>query len=199
MNPAEERKIAKASRELVERARLGDQIAIGILTKTRENAEKGNPRARFALNHMMAAVKSTPPRARVGGFFSSSLATLRDKIRRVGNPKEYAAHVVEQVPEVGNSVRDATNAAQAISRGPAIGKDIIGAIHASFGAENEKKAFWFGARAPVDKLVQVCQKCGENERRAVQIGYSVGLARRLQLARGGNIAALSPRAAWELT
>jgi len=199
MNLVEEKKIAQASKELVERARLGDQIAISILTKTRENAAKGNARAQYALNHMMAAVKSTPPRARIGGMFSSALGTLRDKIRRVGNPKEYAAHVVAHVPDVGNSVRDATNAAQAISRGPAIGNDIIGEIHAAFGAENEKKAFWFGARAPVTKLVEVCKNCSEEERRAVQVGYSVGLARRLQLARRGNIAALSPRAAWELT
>ncbi len=199
MTPVEEKKIAQASKELVERARLGDQVAIGILTKTRENAAKGNPRAQVALGFMMSAVKSTPPKSRVGGFFSSALGTLRDKIRRVGNPKEYAAHVVAHVPEVGSSVRDATNAAQAISRGPAIGKDIIGEIHAAFGAENEKKAFWFGARAPASKLVQVCKNCSDKERRAIQVGYSVGLARRLQAARGGNIAALSPRAAWELS
>ncbi len=199
MNTVEEKKIAQASKELVERARLGDQIAIGILTKTRENAEKGSPRARLALGHMMNAVKSTPPKARIGGFFSSSLATLRDKIRRVGNPKEYAAHVVAHVPDVGNSVRDATNAAQAISRGPMIGQAIIGELHAVFGAESEKKAFWFGARAPVQKLIDACKNCSDEERRAVQVGYSVGLARRLQMARQGNIAALSPRAAWELT
>ncbi len=199
MNPLEEKKIAHASKELVERARLGDQIAIGILHKTRENAAKGSQRAQVALSHMMTAVKSTPPKARIGGIFASALGTLRDKIRRVGNPKEYAAHVVAHVPDVGNSVRDATNAAQAISRGPAIGKEIIGELHAAFGGENEKKAFWFGARAPVQKLIETCKNCSEEERRAVQVGYSVGLARRLQLARRGNIAALSPRAAWELS
>ena len=199
MNP-EEQKIAKAAAELVERARLGDQIAIATLAKMGKNARKGNPRAQIAEKYAMAAIKSTPPRqARVGGFFASALGTLRDKIRRVSNPREYAAHVAKTVPEVGSSVRDAMNAAQAISFGPPIGPAEVGALHAVFGAESEKKAFWYGANAPTDAVVKASKKCDGKACRAMQVGYSVGLARRLQAARAGNIAAFSPRAAWELS
>jgi hypothetical protein len=213
MNPAvqevrselDEKKLKRAAIELVERARLRDQNAIGMIIETRKNAAKGSPRAKKALALMLAVAQGSPPQVngapRVGGFWSSALASLRDKVRRFRSPKEYATHVVATVPEVGSSVRDATNAAQALSWGPSIGPKVLGAVQSTVGAEDNEaaKAFAFAVVNPPEKVIATCKKCNSKIKPALQLGYTMGLAQRLQAARRGNIRALSPKAAWELT
>jgi len=192
----------QAAEELVERARLGDQVAVGTIVEVRKNAERGNPRAVVARQLMLDVAQGRGmSRAKVGNDRRGSpLASLRDHLRRHKSPDTYAAHVAGAVAANGNSVKDAHNAAQAISGGPLLGPKMFDAIDATFGAEPDKKAFAYGLGEPPQKVLAACKQCQHpSAKRALQLGYTLGLASRLQAARRGNIAALSPKAAWELS
>jgi len=90
-------------------------------------------------------------------------------------------------------------AADILSRGPHIGRDVLSLIGSQFGSEPEQRAYEYGVIGP-DKGVEIALlKSKPQFRRALMTGHIVGLARRLQLARAGNIAAISPKAHWELT
>lgn len=195
---SDDRKLRQAAEELVERARLGDQNAVGMIVQVRQNAEKGSPRAIAAHRMMLDVAKGKSPR--VGSERRNPLAILRDNIRKHRTSNEYAAHIAGIVPETGTSAHDAIAAAQAISRGPSIGPNVLRAVQSTFGAEPEKKAFAFGVKAAPLRVLDTCKKCPNPAgKKALHVGFTMGLARRLQAARRGNIAALSPKAAWELT
>lgn len=52
--------IQSAARELVDRARAGDQNAMGMIVRVRENAEKGVPRAVAAREAVMKYIRANP-------------------------------------------------------------------------------------------------------------------------------------------
>jgi hypothetical protein len=190
--------LAKAATQLVKRARLGDQNAVAMIVQVRKNAEKGNPRALRMRSLLKDAIEGKMSQV---GHSGSPLAMLRDGIKQVRDPEEYASHVAAYAPQVGTDVRSATNAAQAISRGPRVNRTTLSAVQATFGSEPEQKAFAWGAKVASPRpIVAMCKQCTTPEAKtAMQMGYTMGFARRLQAARAGHIQALSRKAAWELT
>ena len=201
-----EAKLQKACRELVERAKLGDQNAEAILIQTRENAQKGNPLAVKSHRMMLAYAKHTeddrpglPPK--MGGRFSSALATLRDAMTNVRHPIQYLKSIRTNVPQVGLSLRDSANSAQAVSKGPTINDTTIEGTAQTFKSEEAQKTFLAAVDASgnVAQLKSLSTSKDPEILQAIQTGYVMGLARRFQTVRaGGPIAIYSKLAAWEL-
>lgn len=50
-----------AARDVVERARAGDQVAMGLLAMVRDNAKNGDPRARQSMRAIEKYIGSHPP------------------------------------------------------------------------------------------------------------------------------------------
>ena len=178
--------------ELVQRARLGDQNAVAMLVEVRKNAEKGVERAKRAYDAAMAFAKGErPPEApTVAG---DPLQAMKRAAMKSTNVPTYLATV--RIAPFAPS----RPAAEMLSRGPKIGKDVLTLIGSTFGSDSEKTAYQYGVLGP-DKGVQTALMKGRPQfRRALMTGHIVGLARRLQAARAGDIAAISPKAYWELT
>lgn len=53
-------------RDVVERARAGDQVAMGILAETRDNAKSGNPKAKESIRLIKRYIRSNPPKGFIG-------------------------------------------------------------------------------------------------------------------------------------
>ncbi len=58
--PPNERAMFNAARDVVERARAHDQVAMAILAQVRDNAKKGEPRAKASLRIIQKYIKSHP-------------------------------------------------------------------------------------------------------------------------------------------
>ncbi len=193
----------QAAEDLVKRSRLGDQNATATIIETRKAAARGSAKAQRSMDLMLAFAQGrmapSPKDARVNGIFSSALGALRDLVRKTKSADQHAALTFNVVPQVGATLQDAANAAQAISQGPRVGNDVMQATQAAFGGEVPQQAFLLASAesrtAPVLKAAKVADP---ETKRAIQLGYTLGLARRFQAARAGNIAALSRSAAWEL-
>lgn len=194
----------KACQELVERGRLGDQNALATMIQVRENAKKGNVKAQKAHQTMLAYARYTedeqpgmaPVKMSGNLTVKGALATLRDLIKRVGNREQYLTLVRSNVPMNGLSLRASANAAQAISQGPIITDETIAETRATFEKEEAQKAFDIALASAGDvRMLKGAPKAPE----AIQMGYTMGLARRMQtVRRGGPIAVYSKIAAWEL-
>ena len=180
--------------ELVERARLGDQNATAMLVQIRKNAEKGVERAKRAFEAALAHARGkAPPAKRPAQVGADPLRSMKRAAPRVKNAQQYLA-VVSAAP-----LAPSLPAAELLSRGPAIGADVLSLIGSTFGSEPEKKAYEYGVIGPRQGVQQALVKSAPPYRRALMTGHIVGLARRMQAARTGNIAAISRKAAWELT
>lgn len=200
-------KLQKACQEIVERAKLGDQNAEAILVQTRENAKKGNPLAAKSHAMMLAFAKHTegdrldlPPKMSGNGRVSTALASLRDTMRSVRHPIKYLQSIRTNVPQVGFSLRDSANAAQAVSQGPTIIDATIEGAAQTFKSDNAKEVFRSAVNASGNiKELMSLPIADEESKQARQAGYVMGLARRFQTVRqGGPIAIYSKLAAWEL-
>lgn len=198
----------RAAADLVVRARAGDQVAMGILAMVRTNALKGSKRAKVAYRYLQRYVKAHPVTDAMSGFEaalkSDRLAKTLESSIGTENPLHYSSAVVAMVPDI--NATSLTRAAVVLANGPDLctGKDAnprISALHSSFAGEDEHKAFRFGvATNDISKIYPIAQRSTPKQNRALQIGYAVGLARRIQAVRRPNvpIAVISKMAAWEL-
>jgi len=200
-------KLQEACRQLVERGRLGDQNALATMVQVHKNAGKGDPKAKAAHEIMLRYARATEDDKpgdvpSISGRFSSALAMLRDGIKKVKSPLEYVRHVRMNVPQVGVSIRDAANSAQAISKGPDITESTLQTVESTFTTDRAKEAFRAAEQAcgNVRELTKSAASTNDpQDKNALQMGFVMGLARRMQIVRaGGPIAAYSKIAAWEL-
>ena len=192
-----------AAKQLVDRARLGDQNAVAMIIRVRENAKKGSGKAKTALGLMLAYAKGgTKSASQFGSFFSSALASLRDTIVRVKSPAQYAAQVAVHVPEIGVSIADSANAAQALSKGPPITADLLTTMQVGLATDQAKAAFQYGVKACGNPkaLVAASKTADADTKKALQLGFVAGLGKKFQDIRKPNasIASFSQAAAWEL-
>jgi hypothetical protein len=187
-----------AGRELVDRARHGDQNAMATMVRVRENAKKGVAKAQQALQYMLAyaqghvrAGKGASGSATVHG---APLKKLKSKAVKAQTARDYVI-VVYEAP----ACESLECAAEILSRGPTVAGETLSLIGATFGSDPEKQAFQYGVMGPPEGVRKGLKTVRPPFARAMRTGYVMGRAGRLQAARNGNIAALSRRAAWELT
>lgn len=178
--------------ELVDRARLGDQNAVAMLIEVRKNAAKGVDRAKRAYGAALAHAKGQRP-PEPPAVHGDPLQAMKQAAKKSTNVPTYLATV--RIAPFAPS----RPAAEMLSRGPLIGKDVLSLIGSTFGSDDQKRAYEYGVVGPDKGVEQALLRSKPQYRRALMTGHIVGLARRLQAARAGNIAAISPKAHWELT
>lgn len=181
--------------ELVERARRGDQNATAMLVQVRKNALRGVERARRAFDAAMAHAKGkAPPKAsKPTSVGAEPLRQMKRAAPRVTSKEGYL-QLVQAAP-----FAPSRPAAELLSRGPVLGAEWLSIIGSTFGSDSEKKAYEYGVVGPTEGVQQALVRAKPQFRRALMTGHIVGMARRIQAARSGNIAAISRKAAWELT
>lgn len=201
--------IQQTAIELAERARLGDQVAMGTLAMVRINAKKGDPRAKYTLAFLTKWIEQNPPETNKFGAellvpsAQKELVILSHAIQ-TENPEEYSTAVLALVPSKGLPALEC--AAVTLANGPNIfehaGQERVVAISDALPEGMERKAFLFGLSnsGKLSKLAAIAARVMPAVNRAMQLGFAVGLARRIQGVRLNNvpIALLSSSAAWEL-
>lgn len=61
MSKASRRDVERTAQDVVERARAGDQVAMGLMAQVRDRAKQGNPRAKQSLRAMQRYIDKNPP------------------------------------------------------------------------------------------------------------------------------------------
>lgn len=177
-----------AARDVVERARSGDQVAMGILAMVRDNAKKGDPKAQQSLRALEKYINKNPPNV---------IGTEASDITSPHAPQAAAAlwrsdvndeTLVKALPLVGF-----WSGAVALSHGPNLDGERLDTLSNAVTEEN-RPAFKGGIIYWQKKTPDL------NDERGWLLGRIVGLARCLQLIRLPHvpIATFCPITAWEL-
>lgn len=216
MAKAKKESIRAAVESLVERARQGDQNAMGMIASVRDQAEEGNPRAEKTMMCMKAYIYEHP--ASDVGAEGKGLPDQRTRelLHSLGqgitsdDPEHYQAAVSMYIPETRRNIDALDAAGVLLANGPTLLADAegpnarISSLADEFGAEDGhpvREAFNYGMKrsrepAAIQNAMTVLPKKGVD---AMCVGYAMGLAKRIQAVRkGAPIAIYSVDAAWEL-
>ncbi len=188
--------------DYVERARQGDQNAMSVLAMVRNAAKKGNNRAKRTMNLMVAYIKKNPvDHAPNVGFDIKRLGQSFHNAIEKANPWGWAAAVKTHMPTLAKKSMD--GAIVRLANGP----NLLGPTNANIKAmvtaypnDVMRKAFSFGLTGQIAKILDACQKISPDECQAMQTGFCVGMAKRIQAIRQPKtpLSVLSPMVAWEL-
>lgn len=193
--------LSAASASLVERARLGDQNAMGMLTRVKEQASKGVPRAKLAFEHLMSYIRKNPAkghgyvptRRRMGPNFYNLIRQASQQT----DPARFSADVAT----LAMKAPDSNAAAVALADGQLLTRERLQAIARLLGEEKEQKLFFYCCHCNDGRRIRmVIQVLPPHGKQIVKAGRIIGHARKIQGIRSGNmpLARLSPMVAWEL-
>lgn len=153
--------VEQAAQSIVRRIRNGDQNAMGLAVMIGDNARKGNPVAQQTFRHMESYLQKTSGATHAGE-------------RRL------------------DATRTNFGWAKAVylANGPLLHNGKVADVAASFGAENDSRAFIAGVVFPTHPAVSPAHHHGK----------VVGMARKLQALRmpGSKISDYSATVGWEL-
>lgn len=192
--------IASAQREaaasLVQRARLFDQNAIGMIDSIRKNAAVGNERARSAFQAIADYIRQNPAQASMG----EEVKTALGRIKHPGNSDAVILGSLGSLPALGEI--DAVRiACVLLSRGAPLTRGRITRMHAIYPSQMAKDIFELGLDncTHESEIAAVKSDLSESLEGVLCAGYCVGVARTLQLAGIGKIpiSRLSRAVAWE--
>jgi hypothetical protein len=186
---------------LIERSRLRDQNAIAMLIQIRKNAALGVPRASAAFVACKEYLKTHPIEDTFEGDDDVPLAEKPSQLKLLGaglitpNLDQYAATIVALY--LGDSFQDSENVATILANGPEITAEGVKKILDMIGP---KKLFLIGLKSDENTVAYEASKTEYDGKKALQLGYAVGLGKRLQMVRKPEsvIARFSEDAAWEL-
>lgn len=92
-------------RQIVERARSGDQVAMALIDQTRRQAEKGNKKAQKSRALIQQYIKKNPPSSIAGDDLPSVNTNPAAQLvlwkAQKANPDVFAATVVKTAPYIG--------------------------------------------------------------------------------------------------
>lgn len=193
MSP-EEIAIIVEARELVCRAREGDQNAMGMLVAVRSSAKAGSPRAKAAQAAVNAYQASNPPPAKtvaVGADGEACLQALKFRGPLVARLELFT------LPRMGKKARDA--GAVVLSQGPALTPPRVSQIAGEIEDETAAQVFWMAFLNPL-AAARVVQGAPPTVRQIAATGLLVRDAMKLQRLRDprSKIADFSPAVGWEL-
>lgn len=192
--------VQRAAASLVDRARNGDQNAMANLVQIGKN-RASNPQAALAYRYAMGYAKSNPPPAVRPAFGTCRACTSFGGLKRT--PKEgpeYGRSIVAFVLDMGPSFRDARIAADIVSNVRPIDRSALRFIMSGT-PPNVRGVFAFGYRDPLQNPGKAkAENLSPDEMKALQLGYIVGMAKRLQELQLEDtpISHESPRIGWEL-
>lgn len=207
MYQVQEQRMKTAAKSLIDRSRLGDQNALAILVRVRQNAKKGMPRAKKAYGILVDYAKTNSAdksSTDVGTETRGIFGTLRTTLARItpAQQEKYAAIATSFIPGSGKNTRSVVNAAGAFANGPPISHDLLNHVSLALGDDTAKAAFAFGfmnsGRREV--VTAAAREASPRERTALQVGYTLGLAKRIQDVRDSHcpLSRYSTIVAWEL-
>lgn len=182
------------AKSLVERARAGDQNAMGLLTMIARAAKKGNPKAKRSAVAILAYAKKNPP-TKFGA----------EKMIPVG--LIHALHT-EQGQRLINAVKRAvqyTGGAEAaaiiLANRVPLTQTRISYLASDFGSEDEAQIFTFGIMQPSAKASgPLKQKLAPMGNVCLEAGRCFGYARAIQLVRlpQTRVSRFNSMVGWEL-
>jgi len=188
------------AKTLVERARCGDQNALGIIKLVGENARKGVPKAKTAFACIQAFINSNPTNKCNVGFGA-------EEENKLGVLK---AAQQNSIPEVVDVLRSLPMSGSGLLIDLAIGilsnaglwnKPRLREVDAVFDGP-EKNLFRIGYSFGSDegKMQPIRQKLPPDAIGVLCVGHCIGGARKIQLARLGQVpvSVLGPEVGWEL-
>lgn len=173
MKRAEKEKIRLECESLVRRARQGDQNAMALMSGVRDNAKKGDARARFALGCLQQYISRNP--------MSGDAAQFGDE------------KASDRALSFWSTVALANGAPIAMPR-------IIG-MAASFPSDAHKDIFLNGVQFFKDKarLADIARHLDPEEKNILEMGRAIGEARALQkVRRGAPLRTLDAAMGWEM-
>ncbi len=191
--------IQKAAETLVNRARDGEQNAMGMLQAIAQNRLAGNPKAGLAYDYARAYIKKNPPR-KTPTFGVCNRCPSFEGLAEARNGAKYGRVISLFILDLGPSNTDSRVAAHVIARLRPVDRDalrrVLGSTPPSVrgrfnsGYRNTHRA---GATAKKERL-------SEPEMKGLQLGYVMGLAKRIQdLSQEATpISHYSPIVGWEL-
>ncbi len=189
--------IQKAAETLVLRSREGDQNAMGMLHTLAQNRKSGNPKAGLAYDYAMAYIKKNPVR-KTPNFGACQRCTSFEGLAHAKQPLKYGRTIVAFVVDMGPSSYDSRVVAHIIARLRPIDTRAMRRLLACV-PYDVRGNFGPGYRDPHN--VQAHQRgLTEGQVKALQLGYIMGLAKRIQELDREEIAVsrYSPIVGWEL-
>jgi hypothetical protein len=170
--------------QLVERARAQDQVAIATICEVRENAKRGNAKAKETLEAVIAYAKAKP----VEGMHGDSGTNELREACFGADPEQVGPSVLKvAASNPYRAIATIANSCNALEMAGKIGECLEDpAFHAAF--KNPKVA------------LQWMKKMNHDGQHALLLGYVLGLATRLQMVRNPRVplSVYSQRVAWEL-
>ncbi len=176
LQQAKGEKLKELARQVVERARQGDQNAMAIIAGVRDNNRKGNPRA------------------------AASFMCIRDYITK--NPIVADQFGAEQKAQqvIAKAQEDGSKTVLNLANGPTITNPRIRHIAKQLGPN--ARVFIYGMQNATQghKLASICTQLHMVQQGILEAGRLVGEAIRLQQVRqpGSSLSAYSPDIGWEL-
>ena len=189
--------VIDAAKEVVERARAGDQNAMGMIAAVRDSAIKGSPRARESQRAILEYIRSHPVQvadafvhSHIGEDAKQALAMVRRRGPVLGLVALFV--LAEDGPDAmltGSTI---------LANGPPLTNPRVAAIGEAIEDDDERRLFYAGVcfKRITPKFLHLCKP---EKRPIVNAGKCVGMARSIQQVRLPNskLGAFSPAVAWE--
>lgn len=192
--------VKRAAVSLVDRARNGDQNAMANLVQIGKN-RANNPQAALAYRYAMGYVKSNPPPAIRPAFGACNACTSFGALKAAKKDgPEYGRTIVTFILDMGPAYRDSRIAADIVAHLRPIDRSALRFI-LSGTPPHVRSVFAYGYRDPLRNPGKAkAEKLGQDEMKALQLGYIIGMAKRLQELQLEDtpISHVSPRIGWEL-
>jgi hypothetical protein len=185
--------------ELVQRARNYDQNAMAILKEMADNAARGDAVAQSALVQVKAYITAHPAEATSEGSPpSEDVAYCLGILKDPRNAPQNVLKALATLPAAGTE-EDVSTACAILAVGPPITDELITALLEAAGPWRPTVLYGFQCAGDKARLAEmnreVTPRGGAGHLCA---GHCLGMARRIQEAAAGNVAAIGADVAWEL-
>lgn len=179
--------------ELVRRARFFDQNAMAMLKEIRENADRGDPKAKSGLREVMRYIDEHPLEAPLSEGAARALGTIKD----VRNTPGTVVDALGMLPGQGCK-DDVLSACVILGMGPPLTDEWL--AQACEHAAEWKDTFLFAVDNAGDDeaLGSALRDVGPRSAPYLCAGHCVGMGRKIHAALRGQPEVLSEGIAWEL-
>jgi hypothetical protein len=191
---------AQGAKQLVQRARAGDQNAMAMIAQVGSNARAGNQTARSAFSLIKQYISENPVQMTnsMGAEVQEALGVLKEPSNHdhIGEIWE----ILCKLPIIGDGPLIQT-ACVILGNGPQWTKGKIKAVDNSLvGAEQNLFRFGYDNSMDPKRIRPIAQKLSKESVGPLCAGHCIGTARRIQLARMPQVpvSVLSPEIGWEL-
>jgi hypothetical protein len=190
----------RLARDIADRARAGDQNAVAQIAVVRDKAQAGDRDYQVAWRMLYEYMTRNPPRyAEMGAEESYALGILKAADQ---NDPFLVATTLASLPQYGTPSLIQT-ATVALSQASPWTNARVRAIEDSYPDPNEKDVFRFGVFNGPDgkKIKPIASRLSPPQVGTLCAGYCLGTARKIQLARLGNVPpsrVLGSDIGWEL-